>query len=154
MLESMYLHTPRRYSTSARSMSENSSPSTSIRESPSSASAPFTSPLCARAMASPFSARTCSSVEPVPSTAGSAFPYWPIAASKECSSSSAAARGGIVSAFWRRSAGAALVGAGDTLPPLRGVAGGHPQEDDAVADGGGMREPVDRLGGRARLAAL
>ena len=39
MLESMYRQTPRRYSTSARSMSENSSPSTSARASPSSASA-------------------------------------------------------------------------------------------------------------------
>ena len=73
------------YSTSARSTSVKPACSTSARESASSSIAVFTSPLCARAIASPFSARTWSSGEPVPSTAGSALVYSAIASSKSCS---------------------------------------------------------------------
>ena len=131
----MYRQTPRRYSTSARSTSEKSSRSTSERESASSSSAVFTSPLCARAIASPFRARTWSSGEPVPSTAGKRPRVLGDRVVED------------VLAEQR-------VGPGEDRLGLGAVVGGDAAREEAGVDAEAQGEPVDRLAGRARLAAL
>ena len=93
------------------------------------------SPFWARAIASPFSARTCSSGAPVPSTAGSARVYSSIAVVERV-------------LLEQR------IGAGEDRLGLRALVGGDAAREEAGVDPQPQREPLDRLRRRARLAAL
>ena len=142
-----------RNSTSARSMSEKPGPSTIVRARASCSSAGRTSPASCRAHASPESARTSSSIEPVERTTREMVSYSRSASSLRWARVKASARASAASTRPRSSVDTPLPGSPARRPAVRPASRSSPGSGASSPARSGSGTPSRSAGPRARSAS-